>query len=131
VALAGLALLVAAGVVVLWPPPNRVTLENVQRIKEGMNHAEVEEILGPPGDYTTRPVQLRNGKKDPFSDTPVTAYRWGGDGWWATDDGGLFVSFDSADRVVMKVHFSYVEVQQGALERLLWRAKRQWHRWFP
>jgi hypothetical protein len=40
------------------PPPPRpwVTQESVHRIKSGMSRAEVEAILGPPGDYTTRPV---------------------------------------------------------------------------
>jgi hypothetical protein len=48
VALAGLAV-----VVVLWPPEDRITEANLGRIKEGMTQAEVEAILGPPGDYRT------------------------------------------------------------------------------
>ena len=55
VVLAGLAVLVAAGAVVLWPePPSRITRENFDRVREGMTQAEVEAILGPPGDYRTR-----------------------------------------------------------------------------
>jgi hypothetical protein len=53
VALAGLAVVVAVGVVVLWPPEDRITEANLERIKEGMTQAEVEAILGPPGDYRT------------------------------------------------------------------------------
>jgi hypothetical protein len=54
-ALAGLAVVVAVGVVVLWPrtEPNRITRENCYQIKEAMSRAEVEAILGPPGDYST------------------------------------------------------------------------------
>jgi hypothetical protein len=52
--LAGLAvLLLAVGGFVLWPRPNRVARENFDRIREGMTRAEVEAILGPPGDYQT------------------------------------------------------------------------------
>ena len=56
IALAGLAVLVAAGAFVLWPRPDRITRANYDRIRMGMSRAEVEAILGPPGDYTTGPV---------------------------------------------------------------------------
>jgi hypothetical protein len=35
-----------------WPQPDRVTLENFDRINDGMSRTEVEAILGPQG--TTR-----------------------------------------------------------------------------
>jgi hypothetical protein len=54
VVLAGLAVVVAAGAVVLWPRlPSRITRENFDRLKKGMSRAEVEAILGPPGDCRT------------------------------------------------------------------------------
>jgi hypothetical protein len=53
VALAGLAVMVAAGVGALWPRPSRVTGENFDRIEKGMSRAEIEAVLGPPGDYRT------------------------------------------------------------------------------
>jgi len=34
---------------------NRITPENFRRIRKGMMLAEVEAILGPPGEYTTLP----------------------------------------------------------------------------
>jgi hypothetical protein len=58
VALAWLAVVVAAGVVVLWPRENRITQENCDRIKEGMSQAEVEAILGPSGDTQHDSLQL-------------------------------------------------------------------------
>jgi hypothetical protein len=62
VALAGLPVVVAAGAVVLWPrTPSRITLENCNRIREGMSRAEVEAILGPPGDYRTGPGETGHG----------------------------------------------------------------------
>ena len=51
--LAGLAMVVAAGVPVLWHRSSRVTRENFSQIGMGMTKAEVDEILGPPGDYRT------------------------------------------------------------------------------
>jgi hypothetical protein len=55
-ALAVLAVVLAAGAFVLWPPPERVTWENFERISVGMSRADVVAILdGPPGDYTTGP----------------------------------------------------------------------------
>jgi hypothetical protein len=36
--------------------PSRVTAEDVARLRKGMSQAEVESILGPPGDYRTCPV---------------------------------------------------------------------------
>jgi len=48
-----------------------VTRANVERIHEGMSRAEVEAILGGPGerDYTHPPT---------FLDPPTHAYRWSG-----------------------------------------------------
>ncbi len=51
-AVAGLALASVAAFA-LWPRPNRFTREDYDRIHKGMTRAEVEAILGPPGDYTT------------------------------------------------------------------------------
>jgi hypothetical protein len=59
VALAGLAVVVAAGVVVLWPqqPSSPISRQNFGRIHVGMTQTEVEAILGPPGDYSTSPTE--------------------------------------------------------------------------
>ena len=43
VVVAGLAVVVAAGVVVLWPRADRVTRENFRRIETGMSRADVAE----------------------------------------------------------------------------------------
>jgi outer membrane protein assembly factor BamE (lipoprotein component of BamABCDE complex) len=126
--LAGLAVAVAAGVVVLWPRPERITREDYDRIRPGMTRAEVEAILGPPGDY-------RNGPTYPDLPRPITL-SWSGDpdspsAYWLGDRGGIYVYRGDPDRVG---EASFVEVQrvpQDPLDNLLWRAKRQWHRWFP
>jgi hypothetical protein len=55
-ALVGLVAVSAVGPFVLWPRPNRVTEENFDRIKEGMSLADVEAVLGAPGDYRSGPT---------------------------------------------------------------------------
>jgi hypothetical protein len=59
VALVGLAVVVAAGAVVLWPRPERIAWERFDRIHYGMTRAEVESVLGPAGDYRTRSSTTR------------------------------------------------------------------------
>jgi hypothetical protein len=56
VVLAGSAVVVAVGVVVLWPwrePVSPITRANYQRIQLGMSLAEVMDMLGPLGDRRT------------------------------------------------------------------------------
>jgi hypothetical protein len=41
-------------------PAHRINEHNIQQLKQGMTRAEVEAIFGvPPGDYSTRPVEIR------------------------------------------------------------------------
>jgi hypothetical protein len=118
VALAVLAAVVAAGVVV-WPRPLRATRENYDRIQVGMSRAEVEAILGPPGDYRT---VLTQDMSRPCLQTDREA--------WVVHEGHVVVWY--AHGVVSSwALFPAVAVEQTPLENLLWRAKRQWHRWFP
>jgi hypothetical protein len=151
VVLAGLAV-VAAGVVVLWPRPDRITRENCDRIRPGMTRAEVEAILGPPDDYRTG-----LGESD-FGDD--SASRWVGDppgfplswrlGWfaypnfqpvegvpttgmqanWFGDSCRICVVVDDAGQVRDSRVYNR-RLTQSPLDSLLWRLKRQWHRWFP
>jgi hypothetical protein len=153
VALVGLAVVVAAGVVLLWPQPeqvSRVTSENSDRILKGMNRAEVVAILGPPGDYRT----VQTVDPNPFwwslNFTPTPAHyakaahdrehvfvlRTGTESrrmerlTWLGNEGDIFVWLDT-DGVSSHGFRTRVKVTQTPLESLLWRLKRQWHRWFP
>jgi hypothetical protein len=133
VVLAGLAVLVAAGVVVLWPQtePNRITQENCDRIKKGMSQAEVETILGPPGDYRTGPGQGVLAW-DPILDGTTWHDHCTNGSNWAGDTGWVRVEFDNGDGTVWASEFiESKRIAQHPLENLLWRAKRQWQRWFP
>jgi hypothetical protein len=128
VVLAGLAVVAAAGVVVLRPREDRITRANYDRIQIGMSRAHVEAILGPQGDYTTAPVEawgffayVSRGATDPG--TPMST--------WDGDQGSIRLAFDQQDKVAWGDFQSHHPVDLGTLDLVLFRAKRQWHRWFP
>jgi hypothetical protein len=130
VALAGLAVVVAVGVVGLWPQPqsDRVTREYYNRIHAGMALGEVVATLGPPGDYTTGPTEFRGVQA--IEDTS----RWTSpDKKWEGDQGVIFVALDrgAAQRIRRAWFRGWTKIEQSPLDNLLWRAKRQWRRWFP
>jgi hypothetical protein len=127
-ALAGLAVVVAAGAVALWPRPNLITKENCDRIHVGMTRIEVLAILGPPEDRTTGPVIDSCGQRIDFADRIDTSAPNSGVWWWATDDWEADAYFDDFDRVSATHSLPNTRVPQGSLAALLWRAKR---RWFP
>jgi hypothetical protein len=150
VVLAVLAVIVAAGVVVLWPQtePNRITSENCDRIKEGMSRAEVEAILGPPGDYRTSlgETMLVDGAwRGDWADYGPVVATWvpildsqgrpslpkTSAGIWKCDSIEILVmTADDSGRVLGA---STVPRRRtgSPLDNLRWRLKRQWHRWFP
>jgi hypothetical protein len=127
--LAGVAVVLAVGAVVLWPRPDRITQENFDRLREGMSRGEVEAILGPPGDYTTGPT-ARFGESvylngSPFDWDTINSVRvWSGDAALVT------VKVDEQRKVVNAMCTFMHRVPQGPLDGLLWRAKRQYWRWF-
>jgi hypothetical protein len=134
VALPGLAVVVAAGVVVLWPRQDRITQKNFALIHVGMTRADVEAILGPPGDYTTGPLTVGGGLT--ISPWRVNATRLypkenGSPYDWLTDTGWYTVTFDDSDKVEGRDFESGTKAKQGTVDNLLWRVERQWRRWFP
>jgi hypothetical protein len=144
VALAGLAVVVAAGVLVLWPRADRVTRASFDRIQIGLSRADVEAILGPPGDYRTGLGEVRWSTKswvpDPAADSPYLRFNWSGNPvdpedpsrWavWMSDSVQMCITIDGSGSVVDKVADSR-RTTQGPLANLMWRAKRLWHRRFP
>jgi len=136
VALAGLAVVVAAGsAVVLWPqPPSRITRGNFDQIRGGMTRVEVHALLGPPGDYATGDTEIDwdshdKGKRFLLSNNPET-WRLMPD-VWGGDRARVMVVYYTNGTVVGAKYSPVRRVDQGPLDRLLWRAKRQWRRWFP
>jgi hypothetical protein len=133
IAAVGLAVLVAVGAFVVWPRPNRVTRENYNRIRLRMSRAQVEAILGPPGDYTTVPVGQVTTSMSPSDSAALTRARMDSrtteSEWWA-DTGYIVVAY-SPEGVSYR-NFGVVDAAQlSPLDRLLWQTERLWRKWFP
>jgi hypothetical protein len=132
-ALAGLA--VIAGVVATLlrgpEPAPRLTLANFNRIKCGMSRAEVESILGPPGNYRAdksnhpSPVRIFTFGSQPQWQSPYPVSVWAG------EEGALTVYFDGSEKATDGLLVTDSVPPEGVLDKLLWRAKRQWRKWFP
>jgi hypothetical protein len=121
---------------VLWPRPDRITAENIRRIHKGMARADVEAILGLPGDYRTGPTNPDTSLvgKPPFmdisgdhKDTRDTAEL----DEWKGDTALILLEFDGSDHLAQGLIEPAIRVEQGPLENLLWRAKRKWQGWAP
>jgi hypothetical protein len=113
---------------IFLPPINlRLTRENGERIKQGMKWADVEAILGPPGDYRTGPTDddleadaVAIGFHPPCLLLGETTEAWSGDSVhiriWGDVRGA-----------VTGVRFYPVDPQPvGMLELLRWR----WNHWW-
>jgi hypothetical protein len=134
VALAGLSVVVAtwgiASSCVTPEPTGGALRANLHRIATNgvSSQSELVSILGPPGDYTTAPTSITGfGESvsvpyDHLLGLPVD--------YWKTDtvEITILVTKDGcADLMLWTVNKS----PQGTLENYVWRAKRQWRRWFP
>jgi hypothetical protein len=130
---AGLAAVLAgASVFVLWPQPSQVTRENYDRIRVGMSRAEVEAILGPPGDYRTGDTEpdrdAADGQEIHVGPDDPTLYDVQVD--WRGDRARVSVVLSPAGRVAIKCYTASRPVDHGSLENLLWRLRRQWRQSF-
>jgi hypothetical protein len=126
-ALAGLVAVVALAASVTSSPPqpaSRITPENCDRIKPGMTLAQVKAILGPPGDYTTGPVDFSPTVCWQPSNATVLAE-------WQTDAGTALLLSDLPGCPLQCAFYPCERAEQGPVANILWRFKRQWRRWFP
>ncbi len=101
VATLALALAGAIAFLLLRPePPARFTREMFDRIQAGMTRADVEALLGRPGDYTTGPVEAAPGFRSMvvLQKPPLTALVLD----WRDNAGGISVAFDASGRPVAK-----------------------------
>jgi hypothetical protein len=128
IAAVGLAVLVAVGAFVLCPRQDRITLDDFIRINYGISRAEVEAILGPPGNYTTAYVSYRNGQGS-FHSPPVGNNA--ADGKWWTNAAAVSVEYDESGHLTRKMFAPADQSDLNSFDNLLWRAKRLWRRWFP
>jgi hypothetical protein len=139
-------LLVPTSAFMLWPRPSRVTRESCDRIREGMSRAEVETIVGPPGDYRAGPTGAAFDYDFHLADIPMGTTGdkltpWdGGNNWppagatqaeWAGDTAVLEVTFDAAGHVLLAVWYSVERFEPRAFEDLLWQVGRRLEKWLP
>jgi hypothetical protein len=132
--LGALAALLAGGRVALLPRPSRITPENCHHLKSGMTRAEVEAILGPPGDYRTGETGRIEEEEWVVQsdaaenvDTPPDSYA---DALWECDTCCIRVYFGL--KGVFLADFAYFsEGKRSPIDKFLSRAKNQWHKWFP
>ncbi len=141
---------VAVAAFVFWPRSDRITQENFDRIlQENMSRAEVESLLGPPGDYRTGPGEAQQN----LGTGLVTNWReWEPDedsGWtadfmttfygvnasknvfyarWLGDTGEVRITFYS-DCVLFPDFTARRKLPQGPLDYLRWRLGRLWRTW--
>jgi hypothetical protein len=130
VALVGLAVVIGAGVVALWPAvPSRVTPENYLRTHWGMSQLEAEAILGPPGDYRGGPTVIDEdmGMDGTFGQIAGTDYCL----LWQGDTCEVELRFDPQQKVNGKRIAYRRRGDHDPISNLMWRLKRQWHHWFP
>jgi hypothetical protein len=135
VGLLGFAVVVTAGALGLWPGSGRITKENFNRIHAGMTLAEVEAILGPPGDYASGPVVPDDdssewtlnhciGGNEAFGFATTVAV-------WTSDAMLVSVGFGPDGTMTVLEPLVLKRVPQSPLDNLVWRVERQWRKWFP
>jgi hypothetical protein len=141
VVLAGLAVVGAAGTVVLWPRTDRITSGNYKRLRRGMTVAEVEAILGPPEaedaiagwsctlaakwDGPDHPRDMAFGVTQFTHDDDTVTLAWLGQTM------GIWCNFQPDGRLRFVSLLNVERAQVGFQERMRWRFERQRHRWFP
>jgi hypothetical protein len=120
-----------------WPGPSPITPENFDRLTPGMSLAEVEAILGSPGDHSTAPwdAPVEVKRIGSVMNLPPWArgrgcqhYGWYGD---AAGIDLIFTQHQPPDQLIEGRLSRNTRPPQGTLDNLLWRAKRQWRRWVP
>ncbi len=130
-ALAGLIVTaVAATAFVLRPrpiPPGAIW-ENVERVENWMTLEEVEAIIGPPGDYRTGTSNLDLEWVSAGVIVSVGERQYA----WAYDDYVLTTRCDASGPLgPMMYQVLAPPAEQDSLGEVVWRLKRQLHRWFP
>jgi hypothetical protein len=129
VAMVVLAVLVATGVFVSWPqtdPASRITWQNFERIAFGVTRAEVDNILGRPGDFTTGPT--RGGRGGGITSGRP---RRGPCLSWEANHATYSIGFDAEGQVCEKIWQDFEPVHLEPFPNFFWHVNRQWRRWFP
>jgi hypothetical protein len=124
VAVVSVALLLSVAARQVFLPGNpRITESNFDRLTPGMSRADVEGVLGPPGDYRTQPVSA-----DLFT-IPDKLSRPRDHIYWQSDEVEICVEFDLVDDVVVDGRIRPMDrTGVGIANTLRWRWDRWWAR---
>jgi hypothetical protein len=113
------ALIVSGASVGFRSAPATITKENYDRIRLGMTRSEIEAILGPPGDYTTRPTsdlwQYGMFFRLSLNESLI----------WRSDAGTLGIRFNDAGISSGKGWADTNPEDHGVIGNLRWRLERQ------
>jgi hypothetical protein len=132
------AVLLGCGIFEQWPRPPRFTVESIGECynldfdgETRVSREQVEATIGPPGDYRTGPTQFRTSRI-----YWAPNYTWQVEKplyvlVWQNDDDTLRIGFNYSGQAVMHREEFTERIEQTSFDNLLWRARRQWHRWFP
>jgi hypothetical protein len=115
VALAGVA------AAVLWPWP-RVSRARYDRIQLGMSRAQVDALLGAPGDYTTGRTCVSARAEPAWAGAPE-AWIGAATEAWSGDEGTIWVAFDASGRVAAKRFQTGERWEPSRFEKFLHRLK--------
>jgi hypothetical protein len=115
------------GVFAIHTRSPRITCANFDRIRNGMTRAQVESIVGPPGDFTTGRLVF-----DPGSIPWPPISRCSGETVleWTADTGWGLVRFNHDETVNGALFYPGFLHEQSTYENVRWRIERQWRRWF-
>jgi hypothetical protein len=135
--LVGLAVVIAAGMVVLWlqitspRPVSSIRLAAFQLLKPGMTLAQVTAIIGPPGDYRTMKTEddLPSGPEGYFFGRQEGTF--GPIEGWQSDNARIIVSFHETGRVQSGEFFPQRPSTESNWSKVFWQVNHQWHRWYP
>jgi hypothetical protein len=133
---------VLAGAVGMSPRTEKVSWDNYDRVRKAVMKAwpaapgspprwyfdttreKVEAALGPPGDYRTGPT-ANVAQYAPAAVQGCTTFKWQGDRIT------IYIQMTKGGEVFDMQATPAFPVDNNPVESVLWRAKRQWHRWFP
>jgi hypothetical protein len=114
--------------VVLCEGTPRATEENFDRIRDGMTRAEVEAILGPPGDYHTEPVPFPG----PCGFRLISIVKeMENKSCWKTDACYGSVTYGDAGRVENADYMASRWANESRFHSFRRLVERQWRKWFP
>jgi hypothetical protein len=119
----------AAALLFTQPSASKITKESLDRIEVGMTAEQVERVLGgPAGDYRTGPTLAYYVPWLKISPGAGEIARWVE---WQADAGTIVVGYDANGKASQKEFQKVTQAEQSFLGHLVWRANRQWRRWFP